>query len=48
MVLLGFVAIWDMQLPFAATRSRSQTQVKELTGRVQELEGSLPAEQRRG
>jgi len=41
-VLLGLVTLWDMQLPFAATRSTDlQTQVKELTDRVQELEAKL-------
>src|SRR5260370_17572797 len=41
-VLLGLVTIWDMQRPFAATRSTDlQTQVKELTDRVQELEAKL-------
>ena len=41
-VLLGLVTIWDMRLPFAATRSTDlQTQVKELTERVQELEAKL-------
>jgi hypothetical protein len=41
-VLLGLMASWDMQLPFAATRATDlQTQVKELTNRVQELEAKL-------
>ena len=41
-VLLGLVTTWDMQRPFAATRSTDlQTQVKELTDRVQELEAKL-------
>src|SRR6266581_4144593 len=41
-VLLGLVTIWDMQRPFAATRSTDlQTQVKELADRVQELEAKL-------
>src|SRR4029453_8773009 len=41
-VLFGLVTIWDMRLPFAATRSADlQTQVKELTERVQELEAKL-------
>jgi hypothetical protein len=41
-VLLGLVTIWDMRLPFAATRSTDlQTQVKELTERVQGLEAKL-------
>jgi len=41
-VLLGLIALWDIQLPFAATRSTDlQTQVKELTDRVQELEAKL-------
>ena len=41
-VFLGLVTIWDRQRPFAATRSTDlQTQVKELTDRVQELEAKL-------
>jgi hypothetical protein len=41
-LLLGLIAIWDRQLPFAATRATDlQTQVKELTDRVQELEAKL-------
>src|SRR5919197_6403537 len=41
-ILVGLVAIWDRQLPSAATRSTDlQTQVKELTDRVQELEAKL-------
>src|SRR5262245_25476578 len=41
-ILLGLVAIWDRQLPSAATRSTDlQTQVKELTDRIQELEAKL-------
>jgi len=41
-IILGLAAIWDMQRPFAATRSTDlQTQVKELTERVQELETKL-------
>jgi hypothetical protein len=41
-ILLGLVALWDRRLPFAATRATDlQTQVKELTDRVQELEAKL-------
>jgi len=41
-IILGLAAIWDMPRPFAATRSTDlQTQVKELTERVQELEAKL-------
>ena len=41
-VLLGLATIWDMRLPFAATRSTDlQTQVKELADRVQALEAKL-------
>ena len=41
-IMLGLAAIWDMPRPFAATRSTDlQTQVKELTDRVQELEAKL-------
>ena len=48
-VLLGLVAIWDMRLPFAATRSTDlQTQVKELTDRVQGLEEKLACMSREG
>ena len=41
-ILLGLVTIWDMRLPFAATRSTDlQSQVKEMTDRVQDLEAKL-------
>ena len=41
-ILLGLVSIWGMPLPFAATRATDlQTQVKDLTGRIQELEAKL-------
>src|SRR5215470_5692619 len=41
-VVLGLVVIWGMPLPFAAARPADlQTQVKELTERVQELEAKL-------
>ena len=41
-VVLGLVVIWGMPLQFAAARPADlQTQVKELTDRVQELEAKL-------
>jgi hypothetical protein len=41
-IILVLAAIWDMPRLFAATRAADlQTQVKELTGRVQELEAKL-------
>jgi hypothetical protein len=48
-IILGFAAIWDMQRPFAATRSTDlQSQVKELTERVHELEAKLACMNRDG
>ena len=41
-VVLGLVVIWGLPLQFATARSDDlQTQVKDLTGRVQELEAKL-------
>lgn len=41
-VVLGLLVVWGMPLPFATARSADlQTQVKELTDRVQELEAKL-------
>ena len=41
-IILGLAAIWDMPRLFAATRAADlQTQVKELMGRVQQLEAKL-------
>ena len=48
-VFLGLASLWDMRRPLAATRSTDlQTQVKELTDRVQELEAKLACLSRDG